>query len=255
MDLEGLIEEITELVIRQLGGISSMSPVGLTKPVAHTVFVMGNGERGVEHLAVQARVLTKAGGRITFVPSASWPRDRIEGALPAGTRARVLESPPRAWSSLLEGCQALVVPNFSLHELAGLSSLLGVTTAADGIMAALVERIQVLAGADEAYMFLNLNAARLPKALLEAVRESVSRVGAFGVRLLEGQRIAQALASVGQPDQKPSVPTRVRNVLTREDVEILLAGGASTLEVTAGTIVTPLAQEVARQAGAEIVFL
>ncbi len=46
---------------------------------------------------------------------------------------------------------------------------------------------------------------------------------------------------------------RGRSVLTHGDVETLLRGGARTIEVAPGTIVTPLARDTAGAAGVEIV--
>lgn len=257
MDLQALIDEITELVMHQLTAVEPRSAAdgGARSARSSSAFVvaMGEGERGAELIGVHVRELRKAGARVTVVPSAIWPRARVERALSAEAGTQVLEAPPASWSGLLRESSALVVPNLALHELAALSHLLSATPATAAMLAALLEGRTVVAGNDD-IQFLTVNAARLPKAILEGVRGYVAKVGAMGVRLLEGAQLSAALSAPSNAVRTASSAAQGRNVLTREDVESYLRGGASTIEVAAGTIVTPLAREVARQSGVEIVF-
>lgn len=244
MDLQALIDEITELVVAQLG---VRSPVAATGP--QVLVVMGDGERGSEQLLVGLKGLVRAAGRVSVVPSRVWPRTRLDGV---GDVARVIEAPP-SWVRLVQESRAVVVPNLSLHELSGLSSLLTLTPASAAVMEGLIEGRPVLAGNDEVN-FLSVHAARLPKAVVEGMRGHAARVAAMGVKLVEGMRLADELTLASAPPAVASTNGRIgRNVLTREDVEVILRGGSLTIEVAAGTIVTPLAHEIARAAGAQIV--
>jgi hypothetical protein len=246
VDVAALIDEITDLVVRRLAATGSAS-----SSAKHVLFVMGDGERGCEFLPAQVRAVHFAGVGVHAVPSASWPRERLERVLPPEALARIHEAPP-TWNDMLTNCHGVLIPNLSLNELGCLSMLVGLTPSTAAAAAALIEGRPVLAGGDD-INFLTVNAARLPRAVAETVRGNAARVVSMGVRLLEGQRLVEEASTLWQPPVTAPSSAR-RNVLTREDVESLLRGGTAVIECSAGTIVTPLAQEVASAAGVQIVF-
>ncbi len=249
MNLQALVDEITEMVCEQLGanGLSALSAPG----VAPVLVVLGEGRRGLDHLGSQARAATAGGERVALVPSATSAAAELQRIVEMDRGVTVLETPP-PWSTLVEHCRVLVVPNLSLNELAAISLLLTPTRASAAVQAALLEGRPVLLGSDE-ISFLSVHAARFPRALMETVRAYVEKVTSMGARLLEGQLIPEELVASRSPGTEPGRVSRGREVLTRDDVVTLLRSGARSIEVAVGTIVTPLAREVAQSTGVEIV--
>lgn len=248
MDLDALIEEITELVLARLGRVSH-GGVGGRAGLPQTLIVMGDGERGGELLAIVIRAALAVGGRVAVVPSALWPRERIAHVATVDGVVRVVEA-PAVWGPLIAESRLVLVPNLSLSELSAFTHLLSLTPSSGALLAALVEGRTVLAGGDDVNLYA-VHAARLPKALVEAARACVSKAAAMGLKVVEGQRLADEVQA-GSAVVAPSAGGTGRDVLTRDDVETMLRGGVTSIEVAAGTIVTPLASEVARAAGAEI---
>jgi hypothetical protein len=247
MDLQALIEQITELVVARLStaGVAASASAG-GPPF---VVVMGDGERGGEQLSTVLRAVSRLGGRATVVPSALWPRVRLEASIDPAVA--VVDAPP-AWSGLIAEARAVIVPNLSLNEVAGLGLLIGLTPATAALMAALVEGRPTLAASDDAALVV-AQAARVPRAVVEGAAAYLARLAAMGVRLVESPRLGDEIVLVSAPSPAAPSARAGRNVLTADDVERMMRGGARVIEVAAGTIVTALAHEVARAGGAEIV--
>lgn len=251
MDLQALVDEITELVIAQLGRVSHSAGPG-SSGLPQTLIVMGDGERGAELLSTHIRASIASGGRVAIVPSASWPRARIAHVATPDGRVRVVDAPP-AWGALVTESRVVLVPNLAMSELSAVTRLLHLTPASGALLAALVEGRAALAGGDDIHLYA-AHAARLPKALVEAARACAARAAAMGVKVMEAKRLAdEILVAASPPSPANGTLSGARDVLTRDDVEAMLRSGVATIEVAAGTIVTPLALEVARAAGADIV--
>lgn len=250
MDLEGLIDEITELVLAQLER-AGHSAGSVHAALPQTVIVMGEGERGGDQLAAHIRTALAAGCAVSLVPSALWPRTRIAHAATADGRVRVVDAPP-AWEPLLAQARLVLVPNLAVRELASAVNLLGFTPASAALTAAIAEGVPVLAGADEVHR-LTSRAARLPKGLVERLNAYVAAAAGMGIRLAESGRLPDEMAVAGAPRTASPTAASGRDVLTADDVERVLRSGASTIEVAPQTIITPLAREVAQAGGVDIV--
>lgn len=251
MDLQALVDEITELVIAQLGRVPHLAAAGASS-LPRTLIVMGDGERGGDLLSTHIRASIAAGGRVALVPSASWPRQRIAHASTPDGRVRVIDAPP-AWGALVAESRVVLVPNLAMSELSAVTHLLHLTPASGALLAAVMEGRAALAGGDDIHLYA-AHAARLPKALVEAARACAVKAVAMGVKLVEAKRLAdEVLVALSTPAVPSLASSGGRDVLTRDDVASMLRGGVATIEVAAGTIVTPLALEVARAAGVDIV--
>lgn len=272
MDSERLIEEITELVYRQLtGGASQAGSEGpaVTPPVlkplppadpapppnGSVLFVMGEGRRGLELLPAQVKTILKESVRLVVVPSDTVPASRVAGVLgDVGGALRVLERPPSAWHELVRDSRAVIVPNLTVHAAAGIALLAGLEPCAAAAIQALIEGRPVLAGCEEVN-FLTMNAAHLAKPFLDVLRGHLNTVQSLGVRLVEMKTLGEEVAGRLRTHKGGAAGEgRGRNVLTKDDVETLLRSGARAIEVANGTIVTPLARDEATAAGVEIVF-
>lgn len=273
MDAERLIEQITELVYSQLTGGAppngqvtdprarvadlALAVLSSTTPVAEApapsrgqlLVVMGEGRRGMETLSGQIKPHAKS-HRVVAVPSETWPAARVKPALGLD-EVHIVDRPPRDWTELAKGSRAVLVPNLTVNSAAGIALLAGLEPCSAAVVAALIEGTPVVAGCDE-LSFLSMNAAHLSKPFLEVMRTHVSRVQSLGVQLVEMKKLGEELARLTDPKAAPSAG-RGRNVLTAEDVDTMLRSGLKVIEVAANTIVTPLAREVARSAGVEIV--
>jgi hypothetical protein len=266
VDLERLIEEVTELVFRQLavahgnggvaGGTAAVVPLEtaaarIAQEPVRVLMVMSEGRRTLDALAAQLRLIADCASHLTIVPCGSFSRLRVEALLPQGGAMQVdfVEKPPPSWDALVRDSRVLLVPNISLNALSGISLLAGLEPCAQAAVQAFIEGRPVVAGCED-INFLTMNAAHLAKPFLEILRQRVSAVQSLGVRLVEMKQLGAEVGKLcGSKASLNGSAGRGRNVLTREDVETLLRAGHRSIEVAGGTIVTPLALEVAKSAG------
>jgi hypothetical protein len=243
MDAQRLVDFITELVVRELQSAAEI-PTGEVR-VQGVLVVCGNGERNMEELPAQLRDIEA----ITVIPSAAWPRERIAALLGSRTGLTIATQPPPDWAAAIRDCQAVLLPNPTWHDFVALALLSGHESGVAAALQALIENRPVVAVASDVN-FLLRHAAHLQKPFLGVLRSHVSTVQSFGVHCVE-------MASVGaelKPGSRLATTQRGRDVLTRDDVDGMLASGAKRIEVAHGTIVTALAREVADRAGVPIEF-
>jgi hypothetical protein len=215
--------------------------------------VLGEGERGLHCLPAVATALTSAGLAMTLYGSERYPAAPLLETLPAAARPLVRCSDVRGtWAEAVRGARMVLVPNLSLNALSGVATLAALEASAGAILAALVEGVPVYAGADDIH-FLTLNAAHLSKPFQEILRGHLNTVQGLGVLVHEAGALGPIVAAALAGPAPRSGQGRGRGVLTADDVHSLLRTRPNVIEVASGTIVTPLARDVAEAAGVPIV--
>ena len=171
--------------------------------------------------------------------------------------ARKLGSPVQttrskgAWDEVVNEVEAVVLPVLTLELVSKLALLIADRPPVQAALAGVIQGKPVLACSSEPNR-LRRASGRLPGGFLSAYHAHLRGLEALGVQLLEPPALAARLSGVfvkSTGDARSG-----RDVLTVADLEAAARAGTRVLQVAPGTIVTPLARDVAQQMGIEVSF-
>ncbi|MBE3585861.1 hypothetical protein [Desulfofundulus thermocisternus] len=187
-------------------------------------------------------------------------------------------------TELLKLCDLVVVPVLTRTTAARLASMLLDSAAAEVVVDALMQGLPVIAASDaadptsEGFARLGMNRGRLP--LVQAMKENLEKVAAFGVILVPARELGGAVAEMTgrrvqietasrssrakslpeSPYQLPAVFSAIpavekcsgrRMVITRTELAGLVSNNG-VVRIPRGALVTPLAWDVIREAGWQV---
>lgn len=245
-----LVQLITEMVMAELNRGAALEaaprlPAVSSEPAGasqHRKLLLVPAPAGDSHDPVW--------GALAAVPDVSWTAVRVPGVSESRFAARWIDA-PSSWDELVHAQQAVVLPVFKLDTLSRLAMLLTDGAASSAAVAGIMQGVPVFASAFEVDR-IKRSSNRLPGPFLSMFHQHVRTVEGMGVQLLEASALAQRLgaARVGAPPA--GSPRAGRDVLTVSDLEAAARAGQKTLQVAPGTIVTPLARDVAAQMQIEV---
>ncbi len=155
---------------------------------------------------------------------------------------------PAVWDELVSQVEAVVLPALTLEVLSKSSLLIPDVPAVAACLQALSSGVPVYASSFEVEK-LKRSTGRMPGGFQTAYFGHLRTVESLGFQVLEASQIAQRL---GGKAKVLATAARGRDVLTVEDVEAFARSGSKVLRVAPGTIVTPLARDVAQSMGIEV---
>ncbi|MBN9415827.1 MAG: hypothetical protein J0I12_10350 [Candidatus Eremiobacteraeota bacterium] len=189
------------------------------------------------------------------VPGVAWTAVRVAGVCEKRVAAslgsvRWIDA-PLLWDELIHSMEAVVLPVFRLEILSRVASLLSDVPASAAAVSGIMQGVPVLAGALEVDN-LKRSSGRLPGPFLSLFHQHLRTVEGMGIQILENEALVRRLgAKVAAP---ASAAGKGRDVITVSDLEAAARAGQKTLQVVPGTIVTPLARDMAAQMGIEVIY-
>ena len=253
--MESLKKTIVDEVLRRLGDLSR----GDRRRALAVITGVPSDPTGV---LSRIEATGRAGFRVTALRSKSAGRVILPDDLAKSGSVLVDDEEPAP--ALVNGADLVVVPWLSLNTASKVAHLICDTPAAGVLVLALLLGKPVIACADE-FDPQNMTTLDLPRRFPElhrAITGLCQRLRAYGVRLVPGREFPAALASWSLPGRhgpgSGTTPSGLspgqqdaqgkRRVVTREDVMKAINQG-EPIRLTPGTILTPLAKEVAESRG------
>lgn len=258
-----LVQLITELVMAELNRGPGLSPVpgvfaGPSASVVQPTVAAAPSSRHRKLLLVPAPAGDSHGDplweALAALSDVAWTAVRVPGVSEAKISLPGVRwiDPPLVWDETVHGQHAVILPVLRLETLSRLAVLLGDTAASAAAIAAVMQGVPVYASAHEADR-LKRSSGRLPGPFLSLFHQHLRTVEGMGIQVLEAAALVQRLGTARGAGQV-TVANRGRDVITVADLEAASRAGQKTLQVTPGSIVTPLARDTAAQMGIEVLF-
>ena len=240
-----LIQLVTDLVMAEMSrgeGVKPSPPVEAAPRGRRLLLVPAPSVQAEEALWTGLREL----------PGVSWTGVRVNGVCEKriGDWLRWVD-PPAVWDELVHSMEAVVLPVFRLEVISRTALLLSDVPASAAAVAGVMQGVPVLASAFEVDQ-LKRASGRLPGPFLSLFHQHLRSVEGMGIEVLES---AALVARLGRKVAAPVSSARGgRDVVTVSDLEAAARAGQKVLQLTPGTIVTPLARDVAVKMGIEVRF-
>ncbi|WP_425060125.1 Coenzyme A biosynthesis bifunctional protein CoaBC [Sporomusa carbonis] len=261
MDNEKLVELVTTEVLRQLkqlNGTGQLQPGG-ARYKALAIFTGGTIglDTGLEELSsIQALnteitvVLSEAAEKIVGV-------NRIQEKL--GSHINIVTTQSPYPGKFLREADIVLVPVLTQNTAAKLAYTLSDTMVSTLILQALMFGKPVIAAVNAAdpqdSWRVQKNMAKSSPALREALQANLNKIETYGIQLTPVENLTTQAKKVMFREVKPRPVREItskKQVLDAATVKSAVQSGAKTLTVTKGTLVTPLARDIARENNVEI---
>ena len=261
MDNEKLVQLVTAEVLRQLGQVPLAIQDKAIQPPQKALAIFTGGTIGLEQSLGELLKLQALNIELTVVLSAAAKEivgiKRIKDCL--GSDTSVITTQSSYPGKLLREADIVLVPVLTQNTAAKLAYTLSDTLATTLIMQALMLGKPVLAAINAAdpqdSWRVKGNMGKCPPGLLQALRENLRKVEGYGIRLVQVEDLAAGSQKVMDCRVKTSlsIPQAKKSVLDAAAIKVAAGNGLKSITVAQGTIITPLARDVARDYGLEIV--
>ncbi len=261
MDQEQLVKVVTAEVLRQIGGLPQVQGLSAVKQSVRVLAIFTGGTLGLEASLSEMQQLQTLGFEFSVVLSRAAETvigmERIKAQL--GSTIAFIDSECSQSGKLLQETDLVFVPVLTRNTAAKLAYTIADTFVTTLIMQALMLGKPVIAALNAAEPQANLrvhsDGGKSPAGLLQSLRSNLDKLKVHGMKLVqvtslaaESQKLLERLVQ--------TVPVSVENkktVIGATDIKTVVANGLKQLTVSQGAIVTPLARDVARDLGVEIV--
>lgn len=268
MDNEKLVELVVAEVLKRLRQVSGEVPIEITAQKYNVLAVFTGGSIGLETSLEELKTLQANGIDLTVVLSQTaetiigenWIKEKL------GSDVRVFTSQSPYPGKYLRMADIVLVPVLTQNTAAKLAHTLADTMVCTLIMQALMLGKHVIAAANAADpqdgWRIEKNMGQSSPALCEALTNNLKKIAAFGIELIPVNQLAvsaKKLLSIEQNTMSSDVSAVSANnvkkqVLDAATVRGVAQIGMKTLRVAQGTIITPLARDVARECHVDIVW-
>lgn len=189
------------------------------------------------------------------VPGVTWTAVRVMGVcekrVATALGATRWVDPPLLWDELVHSMEAVILPVLRLEVLSRVANLLSDVPASAAAVSGVMQGVPVVASSLEVDN-LKRSSGRLPGPFLSLFHQHLRTVEGMGIQVLENQALVRRLgARVAAP---ASAAGKGRDVITVSDLEAAARAGQKVLQIVPGTIVTPLARDMAARMGIEVIF-
>lgn len=261
MDQEQLVKVVTAEVLRQIASQRQMPELPVAKSSVRALAIFTGGTIGLEQSLSEIKQLQGLGFEFSVVLSRAAEKvigiDRIKEQL--GSSISIIDSQVSHPGKLLRESDLVLVPVLTQNTAAKLAYTIADTFVTTLIMQALMMGKPVIAalnGADpQAKLRIEANMGKSSPGLLQSLRSNLDKLKGYGIKLVQATSLAaesqKLLAPVVQ-NVKASVKNK-KTVIGATAVKAVIANGLKQLTVSQGAIVTPLARDVARDLGVEII--
>lgn len=266
MDREKLVALVTAEVLRQLEhstDLGAVPPAG----AGHTaLIILTGGTIGLEAGLAELSKLQAAHTELTIVLSAAAETiigsDRIREKL--GSHVNIITARSAYPGEALRAAEVVLVPVLTQNTAAKLARTFADTMASTLILQALMLGKPVIAACNAAdpqdEWRLRNNMSQAVPAFREALQGNLKQLALYGIQLVPVDTLAAAAqTTVYREEQQPPLPgpgqkTAKRQVLDAAMVRRAAQTGAKHIRVARGTVITPLARDVAGECGVELVY-
>jgi hypothetical protein len=239
VDTEGLVQEITAEVLRRL------DPAFIRPEDRRALVVLGTEDPCIPRaIALIGEALGEA-GRPDIIATGAVRSFCAGLGIDLGERARKLHGPedvPRLLLMLRE-YTLVVLPALSFHEARDIASLRDEEPLARLVVQALLRGVGVVACTDA--LLPDRPGRQAAPALAAAAEDNLKKLLAFNVSLARVEELGAALAG--------KRAEAALELVTERDILDLKGANVTGLRVSGRTIVTPLAQDKAKELGIAIV--
>jgi hypothetical protein len=262
MDINELVEQITDIVIGRLssseegkqvpGEQKVQTPVSSSEGsprVFRGVIVLTETRPHMEKFWEQMRECARHPVEWIVFSSSEVPLSVAKKNLQP-LSAQYFDTLPPSWKNMVPGSDFLIVPVITMTLCSKVGSLIADDIPSMLILQFLIERKQIVVGAEEIH-FLNRFSAQLPKPLVNVMNTHFEMIRSMGLMEVEMNNLER---EVGGLLRRTGVFGKGNNVITKTDIEAAIEEGKTTLEFLRGTIVTPLARAFAEEKNIQIVF-
>ncbi len=268
MDNKELVELVVAEVLRRLRQGQSEAPVQTPAQQRRVLAIFTGGSIGLETSLEELKTLQAIGIELTVVLSQAaetiigekWVKEKL------GNDVRVVTSQSPYPGKYLRIADIVLVPVLTQNTAAKLANTLADTMVCTLIMQALMLGKHVIAAANAADpqdgWRIQKNMGQSSPALCEALANNLKKIAGFGIELIPVNTLAATATKLLMPAAKESgtvSPTALqgtspKQVLAAAAVRSAAQSGLKTIRVLQGTIITPLARDVARECNVDIVW-
>lgn len=269
MENDKLVELVTAEVMRQLRGKSLPLMAEPIVPNKRALAIFTGGTIGLEESLLELQKIQALQIEVSVVLSMAAEQiigiDRIKKHLGSNINLVTAHSPyPR---QLLKDADFVLIPVLTQNTAAKLAHTVSDTLPLTLIMQGLMQGKPILAAMNAADpqdgWRVQKDMGKCSPALAESLRENLKKIAGYGIELVQvdslatgSQKIIERLAkkaSTSQQSEPQSVQRGKKRILDAVAIKVAAGNGLTRIEISNDMIVTPLARDVARDYGIEIV--
>lgn len=260
MDQEELVKRVTSEVLRQLQQRNVAECVQSHEAAIHALAIFTGGTMGCTEGLEELKKLKSHGFDITVVLSPAAEKiismDAIQAEL---GKSEIITSQSCYPKQLLQQAQLVLVPVLTQNTAAKLAFTIADTQVTTLIMQALMMGKPVIAAVDaadpEAKGRVQAHMGKASVGLLRTLRGNLEKLKAHGMRLVTVESLAEESQKMmeGLMSPMPRTEKTKKSILDANTVKNAAMQHNKTLMVSLTTLVTPLAYDVARDFGIEII--
>lgn len=250
MDNEKLVQLVTAEIMRQLGQVPLATHEKSTSRCRQALAIFTGGTIGLEQSLVELQKIQALDIEVSVVLSVAAEQivgaNRIKEHLGSNINLLTIHSPYPG--KLLREADIVIVPVLTKNTAAKLAYTLSDTLPSTLIMQALMLGKPVLAA-------MNAADPQCPPPLSEALRQNLKKIESYGIDLVKVENLAASSQKILDLMVKKTLHTvqGKKSVIDAETIKVVAGNGLSSITVSKCTIITPLARDVAREYGIEIV--
>lgn len=269
MDNEQLVQLVVAEVMRKLGLETSASKEKAIIPRKQALAIFTGGTIGLEQSLIELKKIQALHIEVSVVLSAAAEEiigiDQIKEHLGSNINLVTTHSPYP--SKLLREADFVLVPVLTQNTAAKLAYTLSDTLPSTLIMQALMLGKPVLAAMNAADpqdgWRIQKDMGKCSPALSEVLRQNLKKIEGFGIELVQVNdlasgsqkiidRMEQKAFSI-QRSEPQGTPRGKKSMLDAETIKLAARDGLKSITTPRGSIITPLAWDIAREYGVEIV--
>lgn len=264
MDTDKLVEMITLEVMRRLGQPAAAPKTPERVPRVLVLFT--GGTIGLEQGLEEVKKLQAFPASVSVVLSSAAEKivgaERIRSQL--GSQTAVITAQDPYPGKMLREADVVLVPVLTQNTAAKVALTLADSLVSTVMMQALMMGKTVVAAYNAADprdgWREKANMGKAAPGLVRALQENLKKLEGFGIELVHVEQLAHACKPLLCKNHKAEVaarserPSGKKEILDAAAIRLAASQGLKSLAVTPGTIVTPLARDVARECEVELIL-
>lgn len=261
MNKEEMVQLVTNEIMRQLQQTHVTAPDKSIRLQHKALVLFTGGTIGLEEGLAEIKKLQELCFEVTVVLSISAQEiigmERIKEEL--GSHIPIVTAQSPYPGNVLREAEILLVPVLTQNTAAKLAYTLSDTMISTLILQGLMMGKPVVAASNAADPMDSWRAqhamGKASSGLVQALQGNLQKLTGYGIQLVPVQTIARVSQNLLNYKEKVAVnsPSHKRTVLDAAAIQAAAQNGAKSILVARGTIITPLAKDIARDCSVEIV--
>jgi ethanolamine utilization protein len=257
-NLNSIIEEITKEVIRRLeekvkNPLSSSLP-SVIVPLSYNSVTWEKSCAEIRELSVchSFRTVLVADGHELDIVEKQFDKSSVEFYMSNQVN--------RISPDLFTDVKLVLAPLFSPYNLGRVANITPLTIVEWIVLEALQRGIKIVIARDGfcpgSLLRKSSGLTEGPSAFNDLLRNHADRLSSWGIKFIDLSSIRKSVESEFKADEKLSVPVerKGKEVITKDDILKFSLSGNRVMEVSCGSIITPLARDIAKEKNIEIKF-